>query len=331
MYIVEDYPTAVLYCFITMISWGSSSNTQKLITPTWRTELYSWDYVFGILLTSLILALTIGSYGPAGRSFLTDIQQADTESIGSALLGGAIFNVANILFMAAVSIAGISVAFSLGSGLALVVGVVVNYLDVPVGNAYVLFSGVALIVLAILLNTLAYRRISDSGTTGSKRGIVISISSGILMGLFFKYVANSMFSDFTHPIQGKMSPYSATFIFSVGLFLSNIFFNTFTMVKPFVGLPVPFSDYFKGGAKDHLLGILGGTIWCIGMSLSIISSEKAGTAISYGLASGAIVVASIWGIYFWGEFNDAPKGTSKLLNAMLLAFFAGLLLIVISR
>lgn len=331
MYIIENYLTAVLFCIITMISWGSSSNTQKLVTPTWRPELYCWDYVLGILITSLIFALTMGSHGVAGRNFVADLVQADLTSISSALLGGVIFNVANILFIAAVSIAGISVAFSLGSGLALVIGVFVNYLDVPVGNAYQLFSGVFLIVVAILLNAYAYKRMADSQTSSSVKGLLIAISSGILMGLFFKYVANSMFPNFHIPVEGKLSPYTATFVFALGVFMSNIFFNTLIMFRPFIGAPVAWADYFNGSVKNHLLGVLGGSIWCIGMCFSIIASEKAGTAISYGLASGAIVVASIWGIYFWKEFKNAPRGTSTLLNIMLLSFFAGLMLIVISR
>lgn len=331
MFIIENYTTAVLFCIITMISWGSSSNTQKLVSSNWRVELFSWDYALGILVTSIILALTMGSYGVEGRSFFIDIQQAGIESISSALLGGIIFNAANILLIAAISIAGMSVAFSVGSGLALVIGVIVNFIDLPIGNAVILFSGVGFIVIAILLNAITYRRMSHKGGSVSSKGLLISIGSGILMGLFFKYVANSIFPDFKMPIEGKLSPYTAVVIFAIGVFLSNIFFNTLIMYKPFIGTPVAFTDYFKGSFKNHLLGIIGGSIWCIGMSFSIIASEKAGTAISYGLASGAIVVASIWGIYFWKEFKTAPRGTPALLNIMLISFFVGLVLIVVSR
>jgi glucose uptake protein len=283
------------------------------------------------VITSLIFALTLGSYGAEGRSFIVDIQQADVKNIGNALLGGIIFNAANILFMSAVSIAGMSVAFSVGSGLSLVIGVIVNYLDLPVGNITLLFSGVFLIIIAILLNTIAYKRMSAETKSVSMKGHLISIGSGILMGLFFKYVANSMFSNFKIPLEGKLSPYSAVFVFANGVFLSNIFLNTFILFKPFTGIPVAFADYFKGSFKDHFLGFTGGSIWCIGMCFSIIASDKAGTAISYGLASGAIVVASAWGIYFWKEFKTAPKGTGLLLNIMLISFLLGLILIVISR
>ncbi|KAA0992662.1 GRP family sugar transporter [Dyadobacter aurulentus] len=331
MFIIESYSTAVFFCFITMIAWGSSSNTQKLVSPDWRVELFCWDYAFGILITSIIFALTIGSHGIEGRSFIADMQQASIENIANALLGGIIFNAANILFITAVSIAGISVAFSVGSGLSLVIGVIVNYITSPIGNANLLFLGVFLIIIAILLNTIAYKSMSATAGSVSMKGLLISIASGILMGLFFKYVANSMFLDFKIPVEGKLSPYSAVFIFSVGFLLSNLILNTFLMMKPIVGIPVKFSGYLKGTVKNHLLGFAGGSIWCIGMSFSIIASDKAGAAISYGLASGAIVVASVWGIYFWKEFKTAPKGTTLILNIMLIAFLSGLILIVISR
>lgn len=331
MFIIESYSTAVFFCLITMIAWGSSSNTQKLVSPDWRVELFCWDYALGILVTSLIFALTIGSYGSEGRSFIADIRQASSENMANALLGGIIFNAANLLFISAVSIAGISVAFSVGSGLSLIIGVIVNYLTSPIGNVNLLFSGVFLIIIAILLNTTAYSRMSTAAKSISTKGLLISIMSGLLMGLFFKYVTKSMFLNFKVPLEGKLSPYSALFIFAVGFMISNLVLNTFIMFKPFVGIPVKFSGYFKGTFKNHLLGFIGGSIWCIGMSFSIIASDKAGAAISYGLASGAIVVASIWGIYVWKEFKTAPNGTNLILNTMLISFLLGLILIVISR
>ena len=43
------------------------------------------------------------------------------------------------------------------------------------------------------------------------------------------------------------------------------------MVKPFSGEPVPFSAYFRGTARDHLWGIVGGMIWSVGMMFNIIA------------------------------------------------------------
>ncbi|MDX2048019.1 MAG: GRP family sugar transporter [Chitinophagaceae bacterium] len=331
MFIIENYSTAVIFCIITMLCWGSWANTQKLAAGNWQFELFYWDYVIGILLMSLLFAFTLGSIGDGGRSFIADVQQASKSNVGSAVLGGIIFNAANILLGAAIAIAGMSVAFPVGIGLALVLGVLVNYSDNPVGNAPLLFSGVALIAAAILLNAFAYRKASAKSQGVSAKGLLLSVVSGILMGFFYKYVAASMFPEFSNPEKGKLSPYTAVLFFSVGILLSNFLFNTLLMKKPFAGKPVTYADYFKGSGKNHLTGVLGGMIWCVGMSFSIIASGKAGTAISYGLGQGATVVAAIWGIFIWKEFKQAPKNISWLLYGMLLCYLAGLALIIAAR
>jgi glucose uptake protein len=331
MFIIENYSTAVIFCFVTMICWGSWANTQKLASRSWRFELFYWDYVFGIVLTSLLFAVTLGSTGSGGRSFFDDLSQAELTFIWSALLGGAIFNAGNILLVAAIALAGMSVAFPVGIGIALVWGVVLNYISNPVGNPTLLFSGVALVVAAILLNAYAYRRNSSTQRSVSTRGLVLSVAAGVLMGFFYKYVADSMFSDFTLPEPGKLSPYTAVVLFSAGVLLSNFIFNTVLMKRPIDGPPVQFKDYFAGGMRDHLMGMLGGGIWCLGMSFNILASDKAGPAISYGLGQGATVIAAVWGIYIWKEFRQAPKGTSLILNGMLICYLAGLALLIIAR
>lgn len=331
MFVLQSYPWAVVFCVITMFCWGSWANTQKLARKGWRFELFYWDYTIGVLLLSLILGLTLGNHGTAGRPFLADLAQASHSSIHSALLGGAIFNLANILLVAAIDIAGMSVAFPVGIGLALVLGVVVNYLEHPVGNATFLFAGVALVALAIILDAVAYRRIPGTAAGISTKGLALSVACGILMGFFYRFVAASMYPNFTQPEPGKLGPYAAVFVFSVGIFLSNFLLNSFIMKKPFVGTPVSFSDYFKGGLRTHLTGILGGLIWGIGMSFNIIASGHAGFAISYGLGQGATMVAAFWGVFIWKEFRAAPEGTSQLIAAMFGCFVAGLLLIIFAR
>jgi glucose uptake protein len=331
MFIIQDYTTAVLFCIVTMFCWGSWANTQKLAASSWRFELFYWDYVLGILLTSLLLAFTMGSTGSAGRAFLADYQQADSANLGSAIWGGVLFNAANILLGAAIAIAGMSVAFPVGIGLALVIGVVVNYIDAPVGNATLLFSGVALVMGAVLLNAGAYRKLATATSGVSTKGLVLSIVAGVLMGFFYKYVAASMTTNFAQPEVGKLTPYTALVFFAVGILLSNLLFNTYLIYRPFVGTSTSYTAYFRGGARDHAIGLLGGLIWMVGMSFSILASEKAGPAISYGLGQGATVVAALWGIYIWREFRAAPKGTSPLLNAMLLCYIVGLGLIIAAR
>ncbi len=316
MFLLESYFLAVLFCIVTMLCWGSWANTQKMAEKSWRFELFYWDYTIGILICSIIFALTLGSIGDAGRSFLPDIAQAEGRFIMSALIGGVVFNAANILFVAAISIVGMSVAFPVIIGIALVWGVIVNYLDVPIGNAWVLFFGVTMVTIAILLNAAAYRKTSGKTNTVPLLWLLLSIGSGVLMGYFYNFVANSMFLDFKVPEEGKLSPYTAVVFFSIGILISNFLFNTILMKKPPVGAPVTYSQYFTGNLKTHLIGILGGIIWCIGMSLNIIASGKAGPAISYGLGQGATIVAAIWGIYIWKEFKGAPQGTGRLLNLM---------------
>ena len=335
MFIIHSYGLAVLFCLITMLCWGSWANTQKLAARTWRFELFYWDYVLGILALALVLALTLGSTGDMGRSFLPDVRQASTASLGSALLGGVLFNAANILLGAAIAISGMSVAFPVGIGLALIVGVIVNYVNLPVGNPILLFGGVLLVGAAIGLNAFAYRKVASASTVSaqsdSTRGLILSVVAGVLMGFFYRFVAASMFPNFDQPEPGKLSPYTAVVFFAVGVFLSNFLFNTALMYRPFVGTPVSYADYFRGSARNHLTGMLGGTIWCLGMAFSIIASGKAGPAISYGLGQGATVVAAIWGIYIWREFRDASAGTYRLLNVMLLCYVIGLGLLIMAR
>jgi len=332
MVVVESYALAVVLCFVTMLCWGSWANTQKLATKEWRFQLFYWDYALGVLLLALFLAFTLGSTGSVGRSFLADLGQASGSSIASALFGGIIFNLANILLVAAIDIAGMAVAFPIGIGIALVLGVFANYVATPVGNPQLLFGGVAAITLAIILDAIAYRRLASRGQKTTAKGIVISIAAGLLMGFFYRFVAASMSSDFANLQAGKLSPYTAVVVFSSGLFLSNFLWNTLVMVKPFVGEPVPIGDYFsKGNVKLHLIGILGGVIWSLGMSLSIIAFGAAGPAISYGLGQGATMVAACWGVFVWKEFQSAPGGTNKLLAMMFASFVVGLSLIIVAR
>ncbi len=331
MFILSSYGWAVIFCVITMLCWGSWANTQKLAGREWRFELFYWDYVFGVFLISLLMALTLGSMGSAGRSFLDDMRQADFSSIRSALIGGAVFNVANILLVAAIAVAGMSVAFPVGIGLALVLGVVVNYLAAPVGNATILFAGVALIAAAIVLDALAYKTLPDQGRTVTTKGLVLSVLCGVLMGFFYRFVADSMATNFASPEAGKLGPYSAVFLFAVGLLLSNFILNPIIMRKPFEGKPVPFSKYFQGGGRVHLVGLLGGAIWGIGMTFNIIASGQAGFAISYGLGQGATLIAALWGVFVWHEFKRAPKSTGTLLALMFIGYVAGLALVITAR
>ena len=332
MLIVESYPLAVVLCVVTMLCWGSWANTQKLATREWRFQLFYWDYSIGVLLLALLLAFTAGSVGTAGRSFVADLSQAEGRSLGLAFLGGVVFNLSNILLVAAIDVAGMAVAFPIGVGLALALGVVTNYVASPVGNPVLLFAGVSGVVLAILLSAAAYRRLPSQGSRSSGKGIGLSVVAGLLMATFYRFVAASMSTDFRDLEPGKLSPYTAVVVFSLGLLVSSFLWNTLVMVRPFVGEPVPLGDYFRQGTpRLHLVGILGGMIWNLGMALSIVASGAAGFAISYGLGQGATLVAALWGVFVWREFKAAPPGTNRLLALMFASFVIGLALIVYAR
>ena len=329
MFIIESYPLAILFCFITMLCWGSWGNTQKLAGKSWRYELFYWDYVVGVLLLSLIFAFTLGSMGSSGRSFLNDLSQAHMNNIGSAFLGGIIFNAANILLSAAIAVAGMSVAFPVGIGLALVLGVIINYLGSQKGDPLFLFIGVGLVTVAIIINAFAYRKASKGSQKVTSKGILISVLAGLLMSFFYRFVAASMDLDnFVTPAAGKMTPYTAMVVFAIGIFLSNFIFNTILMKKPISGEPTNYRTYFKGNFSIHLVGVLGGLIWGIGNSFNLIAAGKAGAAISYGLGQGATLVAALWGVFIWKEFKNAPKGTGRMLLWMFFLFILGIVSII---
>ena len=338
MFIVNSYTLAVAFCFITMLCWGSWGNTQKLAAKSWRYELFYWDYVIGMVLFSLLLAFTAGSIGSEGRPFLQDLGQAAWANIGWVILGGVIFNISNILLAASTSIAGLSVAFPVGVGLALVLGVINNYRVAieqgsKTGDVALLAIGVALVVCAVVCNGIAAGKKSESGISKAdqRKGIILAVIAGVVMSFFSSFVMRAMdTADFVNPEVGKLTPYTAMVIFSLGVFLSNFIVNTIVMRKPFVGEPVSYKQYFAGNMKTHLVGVLGGTIWAIGTALSYITAAKAGPAISYALGQGAPMIAAIWGVFIWKEFKGAKKGVYGLLAIMFCLFVAGLSMIVVA-
>ncbi len=332
MFVVESYSLAIFFCIVTMLCWGSWANTQKLVRDSWRFELFYWDYVVGIFLFSLVGALTLGSTGEAGRSFMDDLAQAEAASIRSAFTGGVVFNLANILLTAAIASAGMAVAFPIGIGLALVIGVIINYTLLNKGNPVLLFTGVGLVALAIVLNALAYSYLQRGGEKRSVgKWIGVSILAGVLMSTFYPFVAAGMdLGNFISPTAGKMTPYTAFVVFASGILVSNLLFNSYLMRKPLEGSPISYRQYFRGPLKIHLVGILGGCIWGLGNLFNLIAAGKAGPAISYGLGQGATLVAALWGVLIWKEFKGGGRRINGLILLMFLAFLTGLGLIILA-
>jgi len=328
---IQSYPIAVLTCVLAMICWGSWQNTQNLTGKGWRFELFYWDYSFGILLMSVIAAFTIGSLGSGGRTFVEDLRQADPKYLGLAMLAGAIWNLGTLSLVAAISLAGMAIAFTFGGGLAWVLGIWVQYVDQPTGDRLLLAAGSATIVIAVLLSMTAYKRISLQRHKGLAKGVVLAMMVGVMISVYYLFMQRSIDVDFTPASAGRITNYTAVVFFSVGVFLSTFVYNTFFMRKPIEGPPLGVSDYLAGSGRQHLWGVVGGMIWCCGNIFSFMAVRSAGPAISYGLSLAAPVVAAVWGIFVWKEFRDAPEGTGKLLVAMFCFYFLSLALITIAR
>jgi len=322
MYLPETYFGAVIFMFITMLCWGSWANTTK-IDKAWRFELFYWDFAIGIVLMSILFAITMGSFGSSGTGFFPNILHASINNVLKAIFSGMIFSVANILLVAAITIVGMAVAFPIGIGLALVLGTLLSYFVSPQGNAFLLFIGVLLILLAIILDGLAYRKAAEK-SKATMKGIAISLISGVLMSLFYPLIAESMIGN------RHLNPYSAVFLFSIGLFLSNLVVNTIFMKNPITGGQLTCHDYFSGTKLQHFYGISGGIIWCVGMTFNVLASTHVGPAIAYSFGQGATLIAAIWGVFIWREFKEA-KHVSSLLLFMFIAYILGLLAICIAK
>jgi len=331
MILVQNYGLAVFLCAVAMICWGSWQNTQNLIGKEWRFEHYYWDFSAGILFFALLMAFTFGSIGTEGRSFIPDLQQADPKNLLSAAIGGVIWNIGTLLLVAAISIAGMSVAFPIGGGIGWTLGILINYIGKPEGNPIFLFSGTAFIILAILVSMRSYKKLASHQEKPTMKGILLSLAAGLCIAFFYRFVASSLATDFSLADAGKISSYTAVVFFSLGALICTAILNPVFMARPVQGEPVKMNEWFKASSRTHLLGMLGGAIWCLGNSVSFMSVGAASPAISYGLSNSAPVVAALWGIFIWKEFKDAPKGTNVLLTLMFAFYLVGLVLIVYSR
>lgn len=321
MYLPSTYAAQLAFLFASMVCWGSWANTVKL-TPGWRFQSFYWDYVIGVLLGSFLWGLTLGG----GGQFLARLGMASGTSILWAILAGVVFNAANQLLVAAIDLAGLAVAFPVGIGLALVVGVSLNYLLAPAANPVLLFLGVALVAIAIVVDAIAYRKRERERPAISRLGIIITLISGLMMGGFYPLLTRAMQGV------GALDAYSVVPFFAVGLALCAIPVNLWMMRRPMVGEPVAFSNYLNAKASWHLWGIVGGIIWNSGLQSNLVASraQLVGPAVSYALGQGATMISAAWGVFIWREFRDAPAGTGRLLAVMFLFFLTGLGLIALA-
>jgi glucose uptake protein len=319
MYIPHTYPIALLMMLISMLCWGSWANTEK-IDKAWRFELFYWDYMWGILGCALLFGLTMGRTNPeAPASFFRNLSSANARALMEALAGGAIFNLGNLLLVAAISTAGMAVAFPVGAGLALVIGAILNYAVSPAGNPVFLFGGVLLVCAAVAANALAYRGLSQ-GTKAGTKGIVLSLLCGVVIGLFYPFVAKALTG------KDHLGPYTVYFVFALGALASNFPLNYAFMRHPLSGPRLSIADYFRGKLRAHAWGISGGLIWGIGTICSFVAAytPMVGPATSFSLGEGNTMISAVWGVFVWKEFHGASGKVRRLLALMFVLFVLGL-------
>ena len=324
MFTPHSLGIALFMMITSAICWGSWANTYKGVKK-YRFELFYWDYAVGIFLISLILALTMGSTGNDNdaSSFLNNVRSADTNNIVSTMVGGAIFNLANLLLVAAIDMAGLAVAFPVGIGIALVVGVVSSYALQPKGNAALLAAGVLCALIAVVMDGKAYGSLAIAGRSVSKKSIVVCVVSGVLMGLWAPFVARAMTNGNT------LGPYSIAVFLTLGALLSCLIWNIYFMRRPLAGEPVGFSGFFSAPISGHALGLLGGFIWGTGMVFNLVAAHFTGVAISYAIGQSAPMVAALWGVLAWKEFAGAP-GKAKIYLVLMFVFY-GLGILLVAR
>jgi len=326
MFTPPSLTIALLMMITSAVCWGSWANTYKGV-KNYRFELFYWDYAVGIFLVSLALAFTMGSSGHNSFSFLNNVHQADTSNIVNALIGGALFNLANLLLVAAIDMAGLAVAFPISIGIALVVGVVLSYALQPKGNAGFLGLGVACALVAVILDGKAYGSLASTGRSVSKKSVITCVVSGILMGLWAPFMTHAMTHVTTRG--NTLGPYSAAVFLTLGALLSCFIWNIYFMKHPLVGEPVSFGGFFSGPASGHVLGLLGGCIWGVGTVFNLVAASFTGVAISYAIGQSAPMVAALWGILAWKEFeNSGPR--AKMYLALMFVFY-GLAIVLVAR
>ncbi|HZR67072.1 MAG TPA: GRP family sugar transporter [Terriglobales bacterium] len=322
MYTPHSLGIALAMMITSAVCWGSWANTYKGV-KNYRFELFYWDYAIGIFVISLVLGHTMGSTGHDASSLVNNIHSADFSNVLYALLGGALFNLANLLLVAAIDMAGLAVAFPVSIGIALVVGTVLSYILQPKGNAAFLAIGVVCALIAVILDGKAYGSRGGAGRLVTKKSIVVCIVSGVLMGLWAPFMTHAMTTG------RSLGPYSAAVFLTLGALLSCFLWNIYFMKHPLVGEPVSISGFFKASISNHLLGLVGGFAWGLGTVFNLVAASLTGVAISYAIGQSAPMVAALWGILAWKEFDGS--GTRAKAYLALMFVFYGLAIFLVAR
>lgn len=322
MFTPHSFSIALLMVITSTICWGSWANTFKGV-KNYRFELFYWDYAIGIFLISLILAFTMGSMHGGPLAFASNVNSAGRANIISALIGGAVFNLANLLLVAGIEMAGLAVAFPLSIGIALVVGVALSYALQPKGNPWLLALGVLFAIVAVIFDGKAYAALASGDRKVSRKSVAVCVISGILMGLWAPFVTRALTGA------ASLTPYSTSVFFTLGALLSCFIFNIYLMRRPLEGEPVNIGGFFRAPAGYHLLGLFGGFVWGVGTVFNLVAANFTGVAISYAIGQASPMVAALWGVFAWHEFRNA-RPRAKIFLALMFVFYV-LAIISVSR
>lgn len=347
MIIPTTYLSALLLLILSMLCWGSWANTQKL-AGKWRFELFYYDFTWGILIAAVVAAFTLGSFDPGDLTFQDNLLLAGYRKMAWAIASGVVFNLANMLLVGAIAVAGMAVAFPIGIGLALVEGVAWSYSLNPQANPALLFGGAAVVLTAVCTSALAYSFYVDDKNAaaqqaltadprsknapkkaGAAKGVILSVFAGLLMGAFYPMIEEAKSGE------TGVGPYGVMLLFAGGVFVSTVVYVPFFLTFPIIGKPLAVTAYFRGTKKQHILGLLGGLLWMAGGLSNVVAASspatlQIGPAVSYALGQGATMISALWGLLVWREFRGSTFRVKMVLTAMMVLFLAGLGMVAVA-
>jgi glucose uptake protein len=337
------YTQAMVCLAVSMLLWGSWANLQRMARK-WRYELFYWDFSIGFFVAALVAAFTLGSLNSQELTFQDNLAIASYHKIGFGLAAGLAINLANLLFVAALSVAPISVVFPIGLGVGLIIEVGWTLFP-PQGSLLLPLGGAVVVLGAVIVNAFTYGtylqeqrspdkpltpdpRIPASKPPPAAKGVALSLLSGIFIGM-----ASPLLS-LARTGEDGLAAYAAALMIGISTLVSTVAFSPFFMVFAVHGAPVRVAAYFKGAPAQHLFGLLAGGLWCGGLIASFASggtlaAVQAGPVATRGFASGAVVLAAACGWLFWKEFNSSSYRVRFLLTAMLILWTIGASMLVI--
>jgi glucose uptake protein len=342
MLLPSSHLAALIVVILSMLCWGLWANTFKS-TGKWRFELYYFDFAIGVFAAAVIAVLTFGTLGFDGFTFTDDLLHASKRQDLQGLLAGVVFNLGNMLLVSAIAVTGMTIAFPLALGVALTIGAFLTFALRPEGSSALLFSGVAIVLAAIVTGVYAFRyyklsQIDELVRTGklkstrkrvSMKGVVLALAGGIFLGSFLPLLEGSQAGD------SGLGPYGVAFVFAAGILVSTFFYNLFFMNLPVAGAPLEVLDYFKSTLGQHFMGLVGGGLWFSGMLLSLVAAHGEGPALIapsliFGATQASTVIAALCGVAIWKEFTGSDMRVRALVFVMFALFVSGLAMISIA-